>query len=76
MDLGIGSRLVHRDLFWSLQILTLATILLSAQPTPSIGFKVIRDTKLPIGPSVVPFCGLYLKSYKVIPKRNYLGAYG
>ena len=29
-----------------------------------------------IGPFVVPFCGSYLESYKVIPKRNYLGAYG
>ena len=25
---------------------------------------------------VVPFCGSYLGSYKVIPKRNYNGAYG
>ena len=31
---------------------------------------------LPIGSGVVPFCGLYLGSYKVIPKRNYYGAYG
>ena len=28
-----------------------------------------------IGPEVVPFYyGLHLESYKVIPKRNYLGA--
>ena len=26
---------------------------------------------LPIGSELVPFCGLYLESYKVIPKRNY-----
>ena len=32
--------------------------------------------KLLVGPKVVPFCGLYLGSYKAIPKRNYLGAYG
>ena len=25
---------------------------------------------------VVPFCGLCLESYKVLPKRNYNGAYG
>ena len=31
---------------------------------------------LPMGPKVVPFYGLYLESYNVIPKRNYLGAYG
>ena len=31
---------------------------------------------LPIGSIVVPFCGLYLGSYNVIPKRNYYGAYG
>ena len=31
---------------------------------------------LPIGSMVVPFCGSYLGSYQVIPKRNYLGAYG
>ena len=30
----------------------------------------------PIGSKVVPFCGLYLGSYKVTPKRNYFGAYG
>ena len=27
-------------------------------------------------PQVVPFYGLFLESYKVIPQRNYLGAYG
>ena len=26
---------------------------------------------VPIGSIVVPFCGSYLESYKVIPKRNY-----
>ena len=31
---------------------------------------------LPIGPKVVPFWGSYLEFYKVIPKRNYFGAYG
>ena len=29
-----------------------------------------------IGPIVVPFWGSYVASYKVIPKRNYYGAYG
>ena len=32
--------------------------------------------RLPIGSRVVPFCGSYLGSHKVIPKRNYYGAYG
>ena len=32
--------------------------------------------ELPIGPKVVPFWGSYLEFYKVIPKRNYFGAYG
>ena len=36
----------------------------------------IPEQLLPIGSKVVPFCGSYLGSYKVIPKRNYLGAYG
>ena len=31
---------------------------------------------LPIGPVVVPFGGSYLEISKVIPKRNYYGAYG
>ena len=31
---------------------------------------------LPRGSIVVPFCGSYLESYKLIPKRNYYGAYG
>ena len=35
-----------------------------------------RAKALPIGSKVVPFCGLYLDSYRVIRKRNYLGAYG
>ena len=30
----------------------------------------------PRGSIVVPFGGPYLESYKVIPKRNYYGAYG
>ena len=33
-------------------------------------------TLLPVGPKVVPFWGSYLEFYKVIPKRNYFGAYG
>ena len=28
----------------------------------------------PIGSIIVPFCGLYLRSYKTIPKTNYNGA--
>ena len=31
---------------------------------------------LPIGSIVVPCCGFYLGSYKVVPKRNYYGADG
>ena len=31
---------------------------------------------IPRGSIVVPFCGSYLETYKVIPKRNYYGAYG
>ena len=30
---------------------------------------------IPNGSIVVPFCGLYLGSYKAIPKRNYYGDY-
>ena len=37
----------------------------------------VQDTEhLPIGSTVVPFCVLYLGSYRVIAKRNYYGAYG
>ena len=31
---------------------------------------------LPKGSIVVPFWGSYTESYKVIPKRNYYGAFG
>ena len=31
---------------------------------------------IPKGPKVVPFGGSYLEFYKVIPKRNYFGAFG
>ena len=44
-----------------------------------IGIEVLISTLalgLPIGSIVVPFCGLDLGSYKVIPKRNYYGACG
>ena len=35
--------------------------------TTEVGFKAWGC----IGPEVVPFCGSYLESYQVIPKRNY-----
>ena len=38
--------------------------------------KNVKRIIIPIGSKVVPFYGSYLESYKVIPKRNYLGAYG
>ena len=31
---------------------------------------------IPIGRRVVPFWGPYFEFYKIIPKRNYFGAYG
>ena len=36
----------------------------------------LEASGLPIYSIVVPFCGSYLGSYKVIPKRNYYGACG
>ena len=47
--------------------------LLGLHPATFPGFFPQRY--LPIGP-LVPFYALYLESCKVIPKRNYLGAYG
>ena len=45
-----------------------------------LGFRVsglgVHVWGLPIVSMVVPFCGSYLGSYKVVPKRNYYGAYG
>ena len=35
------------------------------------GFEAIPPT----GSMIVPFCGSYVGSYKVTPKRNYNGAY-
>ena len=37
---------------------------------PMIRSQFVK-THVPIGSEVVPFCGLYLESHKVIPKRNY-----
>ena len=37
---------------------------------------LILPGALPTGSIVAPVCGLYLGSYKVIPKRSYYGAYG
>ena len=39
------------------------------------GLHLPRTYNIPIGPIVVPFWGSYLEFYKVIPKRNYYGAY-
>ena len=36
----------------------------------------MQITYIPIGPKVVPFWASYLEFYKVLPKRNYFGAYG
>ena len=41
-----------------------------------LGIMVSGDPGVPIGPKVVPFWGSYLEFYKVIPKRDYFGAYG
>ena len=43
--------------------------------------RIMGGLQVPIGSVVVPFCGLHLGSYKVIPKRNYMewnyyGAFG
>ena len=38
-------------------------------------FSYLKSRLLTIGPKVVPFWGSYLEFYKVIPKRNYFGAY-
>ena len=49
---------------------------------PSMSFmELLTDPEtlidsLPVGSIVVPFCDLYLGSYKVIPKRSYNGANG
>ena len=39
-----------------------------------LGLGVLRPRDR--GSIVVPFWGSYLESYKVIPKRNYYGAFG
>ena len=39
-------------------------------------FPKIGDPNIPRGSKVVPFWGSYIESYKVIPTRNYYGAYG
>ena len=50
---------------------------LKVKGTAQNGAQSRLDTcKVPIGPIVVPFWGSYVESYKVIPKRNYYGAYG
>ena len=36
----------------------------------------LREAGFTHRPLIVPFYGLYLESYELIPKRNYLGAYG
>ena len=73
---------------WSV-LPALAEVLLHGAPIQSpglsesedFGFKLLSGCrsveegpeKLPRGPIVVPFWGSYIESYKVIPKRNYLG---
>ena len=38
------------------------------------GFSGFSSAYPYIGSEVVPFCGVYLDSYKVNPERNYKGA--
>ena len=40
------------------------------------GLRDVAFRGLPIGPKVVPFWGSYFEFYKLLPKRNYFGAYG
>ena len=43
------------------------------------GLRLVQEqttSVYPIGSMVVPFCGLYVGSYKVLPSRNYYGAHG
>ena len=48
----------------------------SRDPAPSTAEPKIRDSSQAKGPKVVPFGGSYVEFYKVIPKRNYFGAFG
>ena len=41
-----------------------------------ITIRKAENSSLPIGSIVVPFWGSYSESEKVIPKKNYYGAYG
>ena len=46
------------------------------QSEPSAGISALQRLYSLIGPIVVPIWGSYVEAYKVIPKRNYNGAYG
>ena len=47
-----------------------------ARPGSSFMGVGTYEGTLPRGSKVVPFWGSYIESYKVLPKRNYYGAYG
>ena len=57
---------------------TLAVSLMGEVKASSIPSPYIQvlGVLIPIGPLAVPFYVLYLESYNVITKRNYLGANG
>ena len=44
--------------------------------SPNLGPYTTKGTQIPIGSIAVPFRGSYLEFYKVIPTRNYYGAFG
>ena len=49
---------------------------LTLNPKPEILSQALTSHMLPIGSSVAPFCSLYLGTDKIVPERNYYGAYG
>ena len=48
----------------------------SSSGIPLLRLHLALYFALPIGPMVVPFGGSYFGFYKVIPRRNYYGAFG
>ena len=72
---GPSRELLKEDLTGSLQGTLEVLDFEVTREKKSINFSFIM-VPLPKGPKVVPFGGSYLEFYKVIPKRNYVGAYG
>ena len=74
-DRSYDPEFLRGDLMVAVQPITTGTIMAMCidgiMNGPESQVPIRFSCSIPLGSYVVPFCGLYLEPYKMIPKRNY-----